>query len=38
LNDDLGHPRTREEIMVIVNAATEEWQVAHRDDTFSVAA
>jgi hypothetical protein len=35
LNDDLGQPRTREEIMAIVNAATEAWQVAHRDDTFS---
>jgi len=35
LNDDLGQPRTRVEIMVIVNAVTEEWQVAHRDDTIS---
>ena len=35
LQNDLGQPRTRVEIMVIVNAVTEEWQVAHRDDTIS---
>ncbi len=35
LNDDLGQPRTRDVIMVIVHAVTEEWQVAHRDDTIS---
>ena len=35
LQNDLGQPRTRVEIMVIMHAVTEEWQVAHRDDTIS---
>jgi hypothetical protein len=35
LNDDLGAPRTREQIMAIVHAQTEEWQIAHHDDTFN---
>jgi hypothetical protein len=34
LNDDLGEPRTRDQIMVIVHAQTEEWQIAHHDDSF----
>ena len=28
LNDDEGQPRTRDEIMKIVHAQTEEWQVS----------
>ena len=35
LNDDFGEPRTRDQIMAIVHAQTEEWQVAHHDDTFN---
>jgi hypothetical protein len=35
LNDDSGQPRTRDDIMKIVHAQTEEWQVAHHDDSFS---
>lgn len=35
LNDDLGEPRTRDQIMAIVHAQTEAWQVAHHDDSFS---
>ena len=35
LNDDLGEPRTRDQIMAIVHAQTEEWQVAHHDDTYN---
>jgi DinB superfamily len=37
LNDDHGEARTREEIMKIVHARTEEWQVAHHGDSFSEA-
>ena len=35
LNDDRGAARTREVIMVLVHTRTEEWQVAHRDDSYS---
>jgi len=35
LNDDLGQPRARDQIMAIVHAQTEEWQVTHHDDSFS---
>jgi hypothetical protein len=35
MNDDQGQSRTRDQIMAIVNARTEEWQVAHHDDTYS---
>ncbi len=35
LNDDAGAPRTRDEIMKIVHAQTEEWQVVHHDDSLS---
>jgi DinB superfamily len=35
LNDDHGQPRSRAEIMAIVNERTEQWQREHRDDTFS---
>jgi hypothetical protein len=32
--DDEGQPRAREEIMKLVHADTERWQVAHHEDTF----
>jgi DinB superfamily len=35
MTDDRGETRTLPEIMKIVHARTEEWQVAHRDETFS---
>ncbi|HUZ42276.1 MAG TPA: DinB family protein [Acidimicrobiales bacterium] len=35
LHDDHGEPRTREQIGAIVHAQTEEWQVAHHDDSYS---
>lgn len=35
LNDDLGQPRSRDEIMMIVHEMTEEWQIKHHDDAFS---
>lgn len=35
LNDDRGEPRTRDQIMRIVHAQTEEWQIAHHDDSYS---
>jgi hypothetical protein len=34
MTDDQGESRTREEIMKIVHARTEEWQVAHQDESF----
>jgi len=37
LTDDLGEVRSREEIMKIVHARTEEWQVTHHGDSFSEA-
>ncbi len=33
--DDEGQPRTRDEIMKLVHADTEAWQVAHRNDSYS---
>jgi hypothetical protein len=35
MEDDQGQARSREAIMKIVHARTEEWQRAHHDDTFS---
>jgi hypothetical protein len=35
MEDDSGKSRSRDEIMAIVHTRTEEWQVAHHDDTFS---
>ena len=35
MTDDEGQTRTLDEIMKIVHARTEEWQVAHHDETFS---
>jgi hypothetical protein len=35
LEDDRGQTRTRDDIMKIVHAMTEEWQHKHHDDTLS---
>lgn len=35
ITDDQGRSRPLDEIMKIVHARTEAWQIAHHDDTFS---
>jgi hypothetical protein len=35
LHDDQGEPRTRDQIGAIVHAQTEEWQIAHHDDSYN---
>lgn len=35
LEDNDGHTRTREDIMKLVHAMTEEWQRKHHNDSFS---